>query len=109
MMEERMRVLTDKMVDLVNSDPKRLAALKADPAAELQKLANEASKYSPPNDPILYRIAISVLSLLALTTAAAALIFGLQDLKVPEVLVSLGSAAVGALVGLFAPSPVKNE
>jgi hypothetical protein len=47
--------------------------------------------------------------LIALSTAAAAVVFGLQEKTIPEVLVALGSASVGSMVGLFAPSPVSKD
>jgi hypothetical protein len=66
-------------------------------------------EYEKTNDPILYRVAISVLGILAIVTAVGALALTFIDKETPEVLVSLGSAAVGALVGLFAPTPTNSR
>jgi hypothetical protein len=46
-----------------------------------------------------------VLGALALIAAIGSIVLVSLGNDTPEVLVALGSAAVGALVGLFAPSP----
>jgi hypothetical protein len=105
-MEEQKRS-AQQMVEIVREDPERLKLLKAKGLPELQKLAKEAEKATPAyiNDPWLYRIAIIVLGSLAIMAAVGSLILTVNGRTTPEVLVALGSAAVGALVGLFAPSP----
>ena len=97
----------DQMVKKLVEDPARLEAIKKDPLPEISKLADEAKAETPgfTGDKLLYRIAITVLSLLALTAAIGALILQFGGKSAPESLVALGSAAVGALVGLFALSP----
>ncbi len=98
----------DQMLNLVLEDPARLNALKTNPLPELQKLRNQAVEEIKPayvGDNLLYRIAIIVLGALTLTAAIGSIILVLGGRDTPEVLVALGSAAVGALVGLFAPSP----
>jgi hypothetical protein len=111
-MEDKLRVAS-RMVDLVKSSPDLEKLLKANPVegmVAVRAKAEEAEKdYDKVRDRALYRIAITVLSLIALSTAAAAIVFGLEEKTIPEVLVALGSASVGALVGLFAPSPVSKE
>lgn len=105
-MEERMRV-PNKMLEIVNDDPNLLAALKADPIAEMPKLMakaeREAAVYT--KDKLIYRIAVIVLGSLAIIAAVGSIILVAMGLTTPEALVSLGSAAVGALVGLFAQPP----
>ena len=105
-MEEQIRS-ADQMLKIVVKDPTRLAALKADPLPELEKLRAEAVNEVPVyfRDKWLYRIAIIVLGSLAILAAVGSIILVLGGKTTPEVLVALGSAAVGALVGLFAPSP----
>ena len=102
---EAQRGQANEIMRIVTADPQRLEALKADPLAELQKLTNEAKAVSWVEDKLLYRIAVIVLGLLALIAAIGSIILVVMGKTTPEVLVSLGSAAVGALVGLFAPSP----
>jgi hypothetical protein len=105
-MAERIRS-ADEMLNIVRADPIRLTALKADPLPELEKLRVEAVEKVKGyvEDKLVYRIAVCVLGLLALIAAIGSIILVLGDRNTPEVLVALGSAAVGALVGLFAPSP----
>jgi hypothetical protein len=107
-MEEQKRS-AQQMVEIVREDPERLKLLKAKGLPELQKLAKEAEKATTTpayiTDPWLYRIAVIVLGSLAIMAAIGSLILAVNGRTTPEVLVALGSAAVGALVGLFAPSP----
>ena len=104
---ERQTRSADQMVKLVLENPSRLESLRADPLPELEKLRAEAVEGVPgyASDKLVYRIAVGVLGALALTAAVCSVILVLSGKTTPEVLVSLGSAAVGALVGLFAPSP----
>lgn len=79
--------------------------LKDDPVAALSKeVAN-----SPPeplrSDKWIYRIVVIFLGLTTITAAVGGIIIGSQEKDVPEVLIALGSAAVGALAGLLTPSP----
>jgi hypothetical protein len=106
-MDERARS-ADEMMRIVTANPQRLEALKANPLPELQKLTDEAKAATPwSGDIVLYRIAVIVLGSLALIAAIGSIVLVMNGKTTPEVLVALGSAAVGALVGLFAPSPTK--
>lgn len=78
-----------------------------DPLGVLQEAANTVDAAAWQGDRLLYRIAVSVLGSLTLIAAIGAIVLVALGKTTPEVLVSLGSAAVGALVGLFAPSPTK--
>lgn len=102
--------LADQMVKMVKEDPKRLEAIRANPLPEIEKLKTDAEKVLPAYiyDELLYRIAVIVLGLLALIAAGSSVILVIRDKTTPEVLVALGSASVGALVGLFAPSPASK-
>ena len=97
----------NEMLNIVKINPERLNSLKVDPLPELEKLKDEAEKNVKGylQDKLVYRIAIIVLGSLALFAAIGSFILVLNSKTTPEVLVALGSAAVGALVGLFAPSP----
>ncbi len=106
-MEARPRSAT-QMKNMFLADPKLLEQLKTDPVRALNETAPKAEAVTTPEymrDKWLYRIAIGVLGTLALVAAIGSVILVLEGDKTPEVLVALGSAAVGALVGLFAPSP----
>lgn len=97
-------------MEMVISDPARLASLQTNTLPELQKLATEAIQETPAyvGDKWLYRMAIIALSLLGLIAALGSILLVVLDRTTPEVLVALGSAAVGALVGLFAPAPTSK-
>jgi uncharacterized integral membrane protein len=58
-------------------------------------------------DPWIYRIVVIVLGLVMLTGAGGSIALALVPTAkdVPTILIALGSAAVGALAGLLAPSP----
>lgn len=108
-MEEQQRSAA-QMVKLFEEDPTRLQRLKVDPIPVLRETATLAEATSPPayhSDTLLYRIAVVVLSALALIAAVGSVVLVFAGKTTPEVLVALGSAAVGALVGLFAPSHSK--
>jgi uncharacterized integral membrane protein len=63
------------------------------------------------NDPWIYRIVVVVLGLVMLTGTGGAIALALVPTvkETPTILVALGSAAVGALAGLLAPSPNTNR
>ena len=108
-MAEQMRS-AERMVKMFAEDATLLARLKTDPdpLPLLQETATKAEAKSEPaylGDKLLYRIAVIVLGSLALIAAVGSIGLVAAGETTPEVLVALGSAAVGALVGLFAPSP----
>lgn len=83
-------------------------------AVELPRIAEQVVRELPPkpldSDPWIYRIVVlalggTVLIVVAGAVALAAAHSGAGDVKIPEVLTAIGSAAVGALAGLLAPSP----
>ena len=111
-MDEKMRV-AKRMVEIVRTEPDIAKLLKENPIEGIAAVSAKAEKveegYDREKDKLLYRLALGILGLIALSTAAAAVVFGLQEKTIPEVLVALGSASVGSLVGLFAPSPVGKD
>ena len=104
---ETQKWLGDEMVRIVKEDPQRLEALRANPLPELERLSTDAKKAARAytSDRLLYRIAVGVLGALALIAAIGSIVLVSLGNTTPEVLVALGSAAVGSLVGLFAPTP----
>lgn len=98
----------DELVRLVKTDPKRVEALKADPLAELERLRTEAVERTTPiylGDRWVYRVVVVTLGIVVLIAAVGSIVLVANGKTTPEVLVALGSAAVGALAGLLAPSP----
>ncbi len=97
-----------QMVQIFKSDSSLMAKLKGDdPGAVLEDVARKAEQQMAAwrGDKNLFRVAVGALAALALIAAIGSIVLVAVGKTTPEVLVSLGSAAVGALVGLFAPSP----
>lgn len=85
----------------VEADPNLAARLAADPAGELRHIAEGEPAYR--RDRWIYRLVAGVLGLIALVAAVGAILLALDGTDIPDLLVALGSAAVGALAGLFNP------
>lgn len=100
----------DEMVRLFKADKDLAEEVKTNPIPVFEKLRDEAKENTKPwsDDRLLYRVAVGVLGALALVAAIGSVVLVAVDKATPEVLVALGSASVGALVGLFAPSPVRG-
>jgi hypothetical protein len=60
------------------------------------------------NDIWLYRIVVAVLGLTVVGSVVGAIVLTLSGESTPEVIVALGSAAIGGLAGLLAPSPLNR-
>lgn len=89
-------------------DPDYKFKFAADPEGELSKAAVESDQPAYKGDKTVYRIVVVALALVMLTAAVGAIIITWNAKTMPESLVALGSAAVGALAGLLAPSPVRS-
>ncbi|MFA4836362.1 MAG: hypothetical protein WC749_09880 [Dehalococcoidia bacterium] len=110
-MKEQVRS-ADQMVKMFKENTALLDRLKAGDTKVLEETAPEAARAADVanlgrDDQLVYRIAIGVLGSLAVIAAIGSIILAIRDDAIPEVLVALGSAAVGALVGLFAQPPTK--
>jgi hypothetical protein len=101
----------EEMVKRVMLDPALMNEVKADPVVTLQKIAEQVVKDNPPGPPLqtdtwIYRLVVSALGLTVILSLISAVILTMAGkTPVPDVLTALGSAAVGALAGLLAPSP----
>lgn len=101
----------DELVKMALLEPGRLDKLRADPALELQKLAREAVAVVPQgpvleSDMWIYRIVVSALGLAILCAVIGGIVLAAMKITpLPEVLIAIGSAAVGALAGLLATPP----
>ncbi len=103
-MEARERMLVE-----VNKAFNNLAPSTATAEVDIAKLTEDlekAIKNTWPRDKKFYRIALVTLAALAIIAAGGALALAFfPKATMPESLIAIGSAAVGALVGLFAKSP----
>jgi hypothetical protein len=60
------------------------------------------------DDKWLYRMVVMVLGLTVIASTGGALVLALSGQSTPEVIVALGSAAIGGLGGLLTPSPLNK-
>lgn len=97
-----------KFVAGIAADPIKVDQLKTDPMKVLNESAAQADA-AYISDKNFYYIAIGVLGLVLLIVVVSVVIFTFFNLTTPQVLVALGSAAIGAIAGLFAPSPVSKQ
>lgn len=67
------------------------------------------NKQLPQQDVWVYRMVVAALSLAVLASLIGAIILAIEGRSTPELLVALGSAAVGGLAGLLAPSPLNRR
>ena len=56
-------------------------------------------------DTFVYRVTVLVLGLSVLSVIAAQLWITLRQVDIPDGIIAIGSAAIGALAGLLAPTP----
>jgi len=59
-------------------------------------------------DRLLYRMVVAVLGLTVVTSVIGTIVLAMAGKSTPEVIVALGSAAIGGLGGLLAPSPLNR-
>jgi hypothetical protein len=94
------------MKRVIEDSPELQQMMRTDPVAGLEEAeARAKEQYKPSGDPFLYRTVVVVLSAVVLVVTAGTLVLAFYQVAVPEVFVALGSAALGALAGLLAPSP----
>jgi len=106
------------LVDLVLNTPGLLDQVKANPHETLNKLAEETTKHLPPpplvRDAGIYYIIVGSLGLVSVSAMFGAIYLSAVapaggTVQIPDVLTALGSAAIGALAGLLAPSPASKQ
>lgn len=99
------------LVNKVINSPELTQKVKDDPAQELPKIAKQVIRdmETPLKwDKWIYRIVVFSLGITILLVVGGAIYLAATkpgEVRIPEVLTAIGSAAVGALAGLLAPSP----
>jgi hypothetical protein len=92
-----------KMVEILTQDPARLKdianTIDSDPAGAQKKLTAVADEASGIPDTKPYRMIITALSIVAIVALLGAIGLVGAGKTAPEVVVALGSAAIGALAG----------
>ena len=96
------------MKALLKNVPGLMDQAKADPTI-LDKIESEVTKHLPPpvfiGDKMIYRTVVIALAGVALLAVIGALVLAAYKQVVPDMVTALGSAAIGAMAGLLAPSP----
>jgi hypothetical protein len=59
-------------------------------------------------DKWLYRMVVAVLGLTVVSSVIGTIVLAMAGQSTPEVIVALGSAAIGGLAGLLSPSPMNR-
>ena len=57
----------------------------------------------------LYRMVVAVLGLTVVSSVLGTIVLAMAGQSTPEVIVALGSAAIGGLAGLLTPSPLNRK
>ena len=100
-MEQNRRASTaTDLAELVRDDPELQAEVRKDPVEALERLSRPLE-----NDYWIYRIVVGslALSIFAVIVATTLIVLTQDDVQIPDVLVALGTGAIGALAGLLAP------
>ena len=97
----------DLLVKNVLSDPAALARLPTDASEVLNDAADKAIAMTSLPDTWIYRIVVGSLGLVALIVVVGYIAHAMNGgaPAIPDGVIAIGSAAVGALAGLLAPSP----
>src|SRR5262249_41047332 len=96
---------TEELAGRVQDDPWLREEIKKDPVRVLSAIAQSPLD----TDFWIYRLVVLALGLAVLISLGGGIAIVLVGKMVPDILVALGSAAVGALAGLLAPSPTKKS
>ena len=98
-MAHRVETVED-LAERVREDPELARVISSRPAEAIAELAAPLEY-----DVWIYRIVVGALSFVAIFSIVGAIVVavGTNDTQVPDAVVALGSAAVGALAGLLAP------
>ena len=99
----------DLLTSNILSSPTLIQQLQADPAPVLREQASVAKASTPlDTDPVIYRIVVGSLGGVLIVVAIGLIGLAWVKSEIPQGLIALGSAAVGALAGLLAPSPARG-
>jgi hypothetical protein len=95
----------EDLAEMIREDPELAKEIQRRPADMIAELAAPLER-----DVWIYRIVVGALSLVAVVSIVGAIVVavGTNDTQVPDAVVALGSAAVGALAGLLAPQAART-
>jgi len=112
-MAEQLRS-ADQMAKTIMDTPGVLAQLQVNPAQTLNALAAQAKEQVPrvlEHDRYVYRVVVSSPGAVAVLVVLGAILLAYNSsgtIQIPDILTALGSASIGALAGLLAPSPAQH-
>lgn len=101
----------DVLVNTAIETPGVMDQLKAHPEETLKKLAEQSTQQVPAYvpDTWIYRMVVGSLGFVCIAVVVGsiglAFVSDSSEAKIPDILTALGSAAIGALAGILAPSP----
>jgi len=91
-----------ELVTMIEKDKSLEEEIRKDPAKAIAKIAESPLK----TDKWIYRIIVLALGLTVLLAVSGGIYLAAKQVTAtPEILIAIGSAAVGALAGLLAPAP----
>ena len=93
------------VVARIAQDPQFKADVQANPEAAIAKVA---APLPLQNDNWIYRIVVASLGAIILITVLGAIFLTYYGKALPEGIIALAAASVGALAGLLAPSPSRG-
>lgn len=93
------------VVEELEKDPTFAGEVATNPVEAIRKRVGNPKQW----DVWIYRLVVIFLGLTILSGIGGAIALSIFDKDLPEILLALGSAAVGALAGLLAPQPGKQE
>jgi hypothetical protein len=92
------------VLESVENNPDLQQRLKDDPVKTLKEIAGAPLQ----TDVWIYRMVVGTLGFMGIGAVLGAMLLAFTGKSTPEVVTALGSAAVGALAGLLAPSPSRQ-
>ena len=108
-------ISADQLAKNIIETPGVLAEIQANPEETMAKLLAQAKQQVPrvlEQDKLIYRIVVSSLGLVVLLVVIGVIALAFKatsgTVQIPDVLTALGSAAIGALAGILAPSPASK-
>ena len=94
-----------ELVTMIKKDKSLEEEIRKDPVKAITKITESPLK----TDEWIYRIVVSALGLAVLLAVSGGIYLAANEVTaIPEILIAIGSAAVGALAGLLTPTPGKE-
>ncbi len=91
-----------ELATMIAKDKSLEEEIRKDPVKAITKITESALQ----TDKWIYRIVVSALGITVLLVASGGIYLAAKpNTSIPEILVAIGSAAVGALAGLLTPTP----